>query len=265
MNMFLHELKAYRKSTIIWTASLIGVIALFLSFYPSIAAEADEFNKLMEGYPEAIKKALDLTIESLTSVLGYYSYVFLYVTLCGAIQAMNIGISILSKELREKTADFLLTKPVKRSSIMTAKLFAAVTVIIITNLVYITSAYLILSIVAEQSFNNKLFFMISITLLFIQIIFLALGVILSVILPKVKSQIAISLGTVFTFFIISMIGSSNEGDAIRYFTPFQYFKTSYIINNSSYESNFIILAIAFVIISIFVSYIIYSKKDVHAV
>lgn len=265
MNMFIHELKAYRKSTIIWTISLIAIMGLFLSFFPSIARDADDFKKLLAGYPEEIKKAIGFTVESITSILGYYSYVFLYITLCGAIQAMNIGTSILSKEVREKTADFLLTKPVTRINIMTQKLLAAVTQLVITNIVYLLAAFIMVSNIAIDDFNKKTFFMVSITLFFLQLIFLALGVIVSIILSKIKSVIPISLGSIFTFFIISMIGSSKGEEAIRYITPFQYFNAPYIIKNSSYETSYMILGIVFIIIAITASYVIYSRKDVHAV
>ena len=265
MNMFIHEFKAYRKSTLIWTISLIAIMGLFLSFFPSIARDADEFNKLLDGYPEGVKKALGFTIESITSILGYYSYVFLYISLCGAIQAMNIGTSILSKEVRSKTADFLLTKPVTRINIMTSKLLAALTQLVITNIVYLLAASILVSIVASEEFSYKTFFMVSITLFFLQLIFLALGVIVSVILPKIRSVIPISLGSVFTFFIISMIGSSQGEDAMRYITPFQYFNAPYIIKNSSYEISYMIVGTVFIILAIIASYIIYSKKDVHAV
>ena len=58
MNIFFHELKAYRKSTIIWSVSLVLIIVLFMSFYPAFAKDAEEFPKIMEGYPEAIRNAI---------------------------------------------------------------------------------------------------------------------------------------------------------------------------------------------------------------
>ena len=133
MNMFLHELKAYRKSAIIWTTALVALVVLFLSMFPSFSREAEEFKKLLEGYPEALRRALGLAVENIGSILGFYSYVFLYISLVGAIQAMNLGMSIVSKEVRDKTADFLLTKPVTRTKIMTSKLLAAVASLVITN------------------------------------------------------------------------------------------------------------------------------------
>ena len=265
MNMFLHELTAYRKSTIVWTCSLITLVILFLSMFPTFSKEAVAFKEILKGFPEPIRKALGLSIDSISSILGFYSYMFLYTTLCGAIQAMNLGTSIVSKEVREKTADFLLTKPVTRTKIMTLKLLAALTCLVITNIVYLAVASTMASFVKTEEYSYKIFFMISITLFFVQLMFLALGIIISVVMPKIKSVLPISLGTVFTFFIIGMFAATTGDDAMRYITPFKYFDTNYILKNASYEFSFIIIEIGFIIAAITASYIIYSKKDVHAV
>lgn len=264
MNMFLHELKAYRKPTIIWTVSLITLVVLFLALFPSFSKEADAFKEIMKGFPEPIKKAMGLSVDSISSVLGFYSYMFLYTTLCGAIQAMNLGTSVVSKEVRDKTADFLLTRPGTRNAIMTSKLLASLSCIVITNVAYLVSASIMVSLVATEKYSYKIFFMISITLFFIQLMFLALGIIISVLIPKIKSVLSISLGTVFSFFIIGMFAATSGDNTMRYITPFKYFDSTYILKNSSYEISFIIVGIGFIAFAITGSYIIYSKKDVHA-
>ncbi len=265
MNMYLHELKAYRKSTIIWSCTLVLVVLLFLSMYPVFYKDATDFRKLLEDYPESVRKAFGISLDSFFTLLGYYSYMFLYVLLCAAIQAMNLGTSILSKEVREKTADFLLTKPVTRKQIVTAKLLAVVTSLVITDIIYFIAASLMALIVKQQAFNYRTFFMISITVLFVQLMFMSLGILVSVVVPKIKSVLPISLATVFGFYIMSMFSSVIGDTTIRYITPFKYFDTTYIIKNSSYETRFLLIELVFIISSISISYLIYSKKDIHAV
>jgi len=265
MNMFLHELKAYRRSSIIWTIALVALVVLFLSMFPSFSREAEEFKKLLEGYPEALRKALGLSVENIGSILGFYSYVFLYISLVGAIQAMNLGTSIVSKEVRDKTADFLLTKPVSRAKIMTSKLSAAVASLVITNVVYLAAATMMASLVETKEYSTRVFLLLSLTLFFLQLIFLALGIIVSVVVPKIKSVLPISLGTVFAFFIIGALASTTGDNALRYISPFKYFDFAYIVQNSSYETSFMMVGIGFIAIAIAASYFIYAKRDIHAV
>lgn len=266
MNMFLHELKAYRKSMIIWSISLVLVSLLMMSMFPSIAKDADSFNKILNSYPASIKEALGISINSVASLLGFYSsFALLYVVLCGAIQAMNLGTGIISKEVRDKTADFLLTKPVKRRSIITAKLLSAVVSLIITNIIYIIFASFIAETVKNANFDYKTFLLLSFTLILVQFMFFSLGVLVSVVIPKIRAVLPISISTVFGFFFVSMLSSIIGDKVIRYISPFKYYDAAYIIKNSAYDSKYILIELIFIIVSIIASYIIYCKKDIHAV
>ncbi|MEH7353410.1 ABC transporter permease subunit [Neobacillus drentensis] len=265
MNMLLHELKAYRKSTIIWSFSLVMIIVLFMSFYPSFARDAEDFKKIMEGYPEAIRNAVGFNLGNFFTILGFYCFPLSFITLCGAIQAMNIGTSIVSKEVREKTADYLLTKPVTRTTILTAKLLAASISIVITNVVYIAAASIMVFQVKTGDFSFELFLMLSLTMFFIQLIFLAFGIVISVIVPKIKSVLTVSLAIVFAFYFVGMLSDTTGEDLKRYFSPFKYFDTAYIIKHSGYEASFLIAGAGIIILAIAASYVVYSKKDIHSV
>ncbi|MDS0527545.1 ABC transporter permease [Clostridium sp. SHJSY1] len=265
MNMFFHELKSYRKSTIIWSFSIVAIVVLFLSMYPSFSNDIESVNDLLKSYPAEIRKAFGITLNSFSSILGFYSYSFIYISICGCIQAMNLGLSVVSKETSDKTADFLLTKPVTRKEILTAKLLATLTCIIITNVIFILAAIIIANVVSNTSFDTKLFLMISITMFFMQLIFLSLGIIISTTITKIKSVISISLSTVFGFYIIGMIQSVIDNDLLKYVTPFKFYDPSTIIKNASYQTSSIILEIVFIFICILISYYIYSTKDIHSV
>ncbi|CAM4490600.1 hypothetical protein U9M73_02790 [Paenibacillus phoenicis] len=47
MNMVMHELKSLRKSAFVWTLEMIALAALYLSIYPSLASDAEDFKKLL--------------------------------------------------------------------------------------------------------------------------------------------------------------------------------------------------------------------------
>jgi len=265
MNMFWHELNSLRKSTILWTCTLIALAGIYFSVYPAIANDAADFKRLLGGYPASVRAILGISLDSITSLLGFYSMIFSFITLCGAIQAMNLGVSILSKEMRERTADFLLVKPVSRSAIVSSKLLAALTMLIITNVIYYAAASILAVMVKTADFSVTLFFMINLTLLFIQLIFFSIGAAVTVIIPKLKSVLPVSLGVVFGFFFIGAFLATGENDAARFLSPFKYFNPSYIIRNSNYEAPYLITGAVIVIIATVTAYIIYAKKDIHAV
>lgn len=266
MNIYLHELKSLRKSVFIWTCAMAALALVFLSIYPGMVNEAADFKELMGSYPAPLRAMLGINLDYITSILGFYSMVFTFIVLCGAIQAMNLGVSILSRESRERTADFLLVKPVSRSAIVSAKLMAAFTAIIITNVVFCAASSIMASAVKTADFDGRIFFMINLTLLFIQLIFLSIGMVVSVFFKRLKSVLPISLGVVFGLYMFGALLASGTNDgAARYISPFRYFDITYIIKNAAYEASYMIAGAAIVFVSIAAAYIIYKSKDIHAV
>lgn len=265
MNIFWFEMKSYRKSTIIWSITLILIFLFFMSVYPSFTNNMEETKKLIQAYSPQILSAFGLNLDTFFSVLGYYSFVFIYILFCGAIQATNIGVSIISKESRNKTADFILTKPLPRTKVLTSKLLAVAASLVITNLVYNIVTFISAGFFTSAQYSKKAFFMLSLSLLFVQIIFAAVGVLLAVLNRKIKSVVSVSLIVVFTFFLISMISSIIQEDALNYLTPFRYFEPYYIMGHTAYKTSFLIISIVLVAVLTVSSFVIYSKKDIHAV
>ncbi len=266
MNIFLYELKSLRKSMLLWTISLLALAALYLSIFPSMADDAEKFKELLASYPEAIRAMLGINLDYITSLLGFYLMIFTFIILCGAIQAMNLGVSILSKESRERTADFLLVKPVSRVTVVSAKLLAAITTILITNILFISLSTLLVTLEDTQAFDLKLFFMINLTMFFVQLMFIAIGMLVSVFFRKIKNVIPISLGFVFGFYLIgTLLVTDSDNKAERLLSPFKYFDITYIINHGSYEGMYLIISGVIIVAAIAISYIIYNRKDIHAV
>lgn len=265
MNMYRHELNVLRRPTALWTCAMILLASIYLSIYPGIAGDAADFKRLLSGYPAQIRAMLGISLDSIASLLGFYSMTFSFITLCGAIQAMNLGVSILSKETRERTADFLLVKHVSRRAVVSAKLLAACTALLATNLIYDAFVTVLANIVKTADYSAKLFFMINLTLLFTQLIFFALGLVISVAVPRFKSVLPISLGVVFGFFFIGALLASGENDIARFFSPFKYFSFSYIISHAAYETPYAATGLAVFAAAIAATYVLYVKKDIHAV
>lgn len=96
-----------------------------------------------------MQKALGVKISNIASLLGYYSFVLVYIVLIGSVQGCNLGLNILSKEERDKTAEFLLVKPVKRSKLVALKLGTAFILAIIVSLTVFVASQIIVGSSSE--------------------------------------------------------------------------------------------------------------------
>lgn len=264
-NVFLHELRAYRTSALVWALSLSAMAVLFLCMFPGFTKDIAASQKILGQLPQALRDALDISLKSFFTIYGFFSYLFTFVGLAGAIQAMNLGVGVISKEDSSKTTDFLLTKPIRRSSVITSKLLAAAVLLVFTNLVFSAASLTAAKLVAKGDVSSQTFLLISATLPLIQLFFLGLGALMAVVIPRVKSVVAVTLPTVFAFFIIATLGAILGNTEVRYLTPFKFFDSNYIIAHNSYEWRFVVLEAVLVAVAIAATYVVYTRKDMRAV
>lgn len=265
MNIFRFEMKQYRQSTLIWTLALAVIGFFFMALFPSYANNADEVRLLLTEWSVPALEAFGLDLNTFFSIEGFYSFTFVYIALCGAVQAMNLGLSIISKEYRNKTADFLLTKPVSRQRVLTGKLLAVLALLFGTNIIYIAASIFAAQVFKIEDYNMTILLLVSMSLFYMQVVFAAIGVLTAVLFHNIKSVISVSLSVVFGFFIISMLDAVLKEDWVRYLTPFKYFETSYVLSHSAYDLSYVCTAVIVVILATAVSMFLYVKQDVHAV
>jgi len=199
----------YFKSILNWVLSIGSVIFMFMVFFPTFAADTALMEQILAHYPEELLKAFGMDTElSLSTVLGYFSFTFVFVQLLLAIQSANYGFHFLSVEERELTADFLMSKPVSRQKILVSKFLAAFTSLTITNIFV-----WIFSFAAIELFNNGAQYDAShlITLLLtntlFQIFFLSFGNVISVSIQKIGSVLSYSLGFTFGLYLLNTFRS----------------------------------------------------------
>lgn len=260
--MFLHELKQYRRATIVWIISLIAGAGLYMSLFPSLAPQLDTMKKILSNYPKALLSALGVGPNLFLSFAGFFSIIMAYIMLAMSIQAMNLGTGIVAKEEHNHTTEFLLAKPVNRIQVLTAKLLAALTILVVTNIFFVAAMWAEIVILGNITIAVKTFVLMTLTLFIVQLFFLGLGFLVSVTAPKIRSVLSISLSTVFAFYIIGVFESLIGSKAVRYITPFRFFDNQYIIEKGSYEFGFIGLEIVFLAVVIVAAYYFYSKRDI---
>lgn len=261
MNIFKHEIKQNAGATIIWTVALMAIAALYISIYPSFAGSTD-ISKVLKAFPEAYKRALGVKGNSLASFTGLYSMVLNFVILTGAVQAMNLGTGIISKEVRYKTADFLLSKPIKRFNILTQKLLCAALLLIATNIVFLAVAWGLIQAVIERPFQFEVFIRSSLSLFLVQSFFFSFGFLLGVALPRVKSVIGVSLPAVFGFYVFGFLDTVMGEDKIKYLTPFKFFDLNKLTSGETYQTQSLVYLGVLLALFIGASYVVYQKKDI---
>lgn len=265
MNIYIQEVKMAYKSAISWTIGMIILCFFFMALFPSMSADAAAMNAIFSKFPEAFLKALGISNLDMSTLLGFYGLIFNYVTLIGAIFAMKLGLGVLSEEVRCKTSDFLVVKPVNRVTIVTAKLLTVLTLIVIQNILYVLCAVLFANAYETKGYDFFTFLIINGSLFLVQLFFVGFGFLLSVLIKKIKTVLPITMGVVFGFFIIQLLNETLGEKSLTYITPFAYFNMADMIKTGQLNGTYVLLDIVLVLIFVGITYWIYQHKDMPSV
>ncbi len=265
-NIFRFEFRTKLKSTIIWSISLAALVIFFFSLFPMFANQQDLINKLMENFPAVLKEAFGLTGMDLSSVLGFFSFLLVFVQLCLAIQAGNYGFGLVSVEESELTADFLLTKPVSRARILTSKLLAAICCLLITDaVVWATSFATVMLFNGGREYDPAVLTLMLASLVIFQFFFLAVGMVISLLVKRVRSVTPFSLGLAFGAYVLNAFSGIFADVKLEYITPFKHLDPTYIAMNGTMNTPLVLINVAVTVISIAVTYWLYIRRNVPAV
>ncbi len=265
MNVFRFEFKQTIRSSLIWGGGLILFLVMFMSFYPVYASEIEVIKPMFERIPEILLKSMGVHIDTLFTALGFYSFILMYLQLMATMQAIMLGLGIVGKEVRLKMSDFLLTKPMTRASILIQKCLAVFTHIGITWLVLSILSYVMLISVTTEPLNIKAFILFTGSTLMLQVMFAGLGILIAVLVRKLKSIVGVGLSVVFTLFVMNLMQAILDEPWLRYFSPFQWFEKSYIFYNKSYEWPLVGMWALVTLVSLVGAYVVFTRKDIHAV
>ena len=264
MNIVLRELRANRKSLIIWSVSMAFLILVGMVKYSGIEAAGQSVNELFDQLPEALKSIFGMTGIDLTSISGYYAIFFLYFMLLAGVHAILLGAVIISKEERDKTADFLFVKPIVRSKVITAKLIAVLINITVLNIVTLISSVVFVAMYNKGEPFNAEIIKLMIALYVLQIEFAALGAGISALTKNTKKAASFATFLLLATFMLSVgIDLYDKIDFLKYFTPFKYFIAAEIMNGGSVDLLFVLLSVVIVVASLLLTYRNFQKRDIN--
>jgi ABC-2 type transport system permease protein len=265
VNIFRHEFKSYFKSVITWSVSLTALLFIFLSLYPGFSKSAAILEESLAKFPPELLMAFGMNNLDMSTVLGFYSIGFLLCQICLAIQAANYGFALVSVEERDMTADFLLAKPVGRPAILTSKFLAAFTGMSITNLVIWISTFVFLGLYnGGRSYDMNALLLLLASIVVFQLFFFSVGLLISLLVRRVRSVTPFSMALAFGMYVLSAFGSMLGEDKLEFLTPFKQFEPNYIVKNAAYDLPLVMISVSVILISIVVSYVLYTRRDIHS-
>jgi ABC-2 type transport system permease protein len=260
------EFRRNLKALLIRGAALGAMILLMLSIFSSMAEQTETLNNMLETYPENLKKVFGMDRLDMTTLIGFYGVeIYMFTTLFGSIYASMLASGILAKEENEKTAEFLLSKPVTRVRVVTEKLLAVVGNILIFNVITALMSVIGFQIANGGDVPADTFVLLLLATFLLHLTFAAVSFFLSSIMKKTRAIVSASLGIVLiSYFLDTMSGVSESMENVGYASLFKYVKATDIVTNNRIDSLSLLIMGAVIIIGVGFAYRTYWKKDIAA-
>ncbi|NOQ72937.1 MAG: ABC transporter permease subunit [Crocinitomix sp.] len=263
-NLYQKELKRNRKNLMIWSAIVIAFTLMITSIFPYMKGMGDDITALMDKMPPELGKALGMDANTWSSILGFYStYYGIYIIVLVSIFTTSTGATIISKEEKDQTSEFLMSKPISRLDIFKTKMLALFTLSMIMYIIQTTVALVSISIFRGDPVDWDVFAIMHVNGLILMLFFTSLGVIISMFVTPKKNFMGIVVGITFGSYFINAIGQAADAvNWISYISPFHYM--SFIVNESEYSVNYLsaIVLLAIGAGVLYISYLKYKKKDI---
>ncbi|WML41739.1 ABC transporter permease subunit [Neobacillus sp. OS1-2] len=264
MNIFLKELKSHRKSLIFWSIGVFLMVVSGMAKYDAYSSAGQSINDLVADMPQTLRAVLGFGAVDLSKVSGYYSLLFLYLLLMATIHAAMLGATIIAKEERDKTFEFLFVKPVSRTTIITAKLSAAFVNIVVFNLVtYVSSISLIAKYNSGEAVNGDIG-LLMVGMFILQLLFMVIGSALAAVKKKPKTAASVATGILLLTYMLSIAIDINEHiEGLKYLTPFKYFEAKNVMFGSGLDVAFVMISVILIAALTLGTYVFYQKRDLN--
>jgi ABC-2 type transport system permease protein len=256
-------LKSNFRSLIIWASIVILFnVTGFAKF--SGYHQNPEIVDVLNSFPPALLAAFNMNAFNLTTVTGFFGVMFTFFALLLSIAAAMWGSDIISKEERDKTVEFSLTLPIRRSRLITAKALAAF-VNCVALLLIAWGASLIS--VAQYNPDSDFYRFLALGMLsmfILQVIFLAVGVFLGCAMKQHKRANSIAVSVLLVTYFLSIFSGLQENlEFLKYFSPFRYFDPALLLRDSSIDLNFVALSLGIVVVLVSGAYLTYTRRDLY--
>jgi ABC-2 type transport system permease protein len=226
---FTHTLRRLRGQMIGWSIGLALYSILMVSLYDSIVG-IEGISDLLNSYPPELM-AFFGEITDLTSPEGYLdTYYFTYMTIIIGIFAASAGANLLVGDEEKGILDLVVSHPISRSALFWGRLLGFVVATIVILIVNWLS-WAIPAGATSLDLTWIQFLRPFVPLFAVLLVFGALAMVLSMILPSARFAGTLTGGLIFANFLLQGLARLNTDlEAFIEYTPLHYYQAGQAIH-----------------------------------
>lgn len=260
MTLIRHELRRGWKSLLIWTGAISAFLVICLLIFPEMKNQMDSISTLFASMG-AFTKAFGMETLNFGTLTGFYGIECGNILgIGGALFAALLGISALSREEKDGTAELLLTHPLSRTEVVTRKLIAILIQIVILNAVVFLLTISSIACIGEPVPWKEIGLLhLAFFLLQLEIAAVCYGISACI----WRGGMGIGLGLAVALYFMNIIANLTEkAEFLKYITPFGYADGAAILSKGSLDGIRVTVGMVFAAAGIVLAYWKYNRKDI---
>jgi ABC-2 type transport system permease protein len=257
------ELLAQRNATLGWLIPLTLLMVMYALLQPQVAGDSGLLAAKLAVLPDGLKHAFNLSTTDFNRPVGYLATNFLIVTLGASLFAGLLGANVVAREDAQRTAESVLTLPVRRWQVLGGKLFAAVGWLVVFFVVVGAATAGSLARVVTQPMEGTLVLSMFFGAFLLGVFFIAAGMLLGTV---VQARVApsMSMGLVLGTYFLGVIAKvSPKAEAAGVLSPYRLVEPADIVQANGLEPRAILLVVAALTL-LAGAFAWFARKDVHA-
>lgn len=260
MTLLKHELRQGRTALSIWTAAIGFLLTVCVFIFPEMKGEMENLGDVF-GSMGSFSDAFGMDQLNFGTLVGFYAIECGNVLgLGGAFYAAICAAGILSKEEKDGTAEFLLTHPISRRTVLMQKLAAILIQITVMNVVVYLLSIGSMALIGEAVPWKE------VNLMHLAYYCLQLelgGICFGVSAFLRKGSLGVGLGIAVMLYFANLISNMAEvARGLRYITPFAYCDGADIVTNGNLDLLLLGIGFLFTAVGIGSAFWKYCRKDI---
>lgn len=254
--MVVRDVKRQLVSMLLWSLGFLFMIIGGMTEFSALGDLEGSLNQAIESFPKIIRVLYGMEGMDLGTLTGYVGLLLFYVLIMAAIHGVFLGSSLIQREWKEKTEDFLFVKPWTRSSLLGGKFLSGLLVILILESVIGLSFFGIL----EPRDKMDLWSMIMLSSISTHLVFYLLGFALTIMLEKTWGS-RVGLLMVLMSYFLTLLFQLLERPFIKLLSPLAYFSGDYLSKDLGEVLLYPLLLILICVMLLFFGLKVFEKRD----
>lgn len=262
MVVFWKEMRQGWKAVAIWSVAITFMMVICLAMFPEMKKQMNEVSDMFANMG-SFTTAFGMDQVNFGELMGFYGVECGNILgIGGGFFAAYVGIQILAKEEKERTAEFLLSHPINRRTVVAQKLAAILTEIVIVNAL-VTGISALCVVIIGETLAVRAFLLLHLAYFLLQVEIACICFGISAFVKR--GSIGIGLGLAAVLYFTNLICNlSEQAEFLKYVTPFAYAEATDIIADVTVKWPLVALGMGVSVIAVLVGFRRYTTKDIAA-